>query len=212
MDPKPILFLSTKEMNGLLQLRCKVLNRINERIIIPILLVTPFLMGATHEGPAYDTRPRNALDAFAKDLAKKHRLEFLNSGLGSLADAREGIWAINLVSGQKLTLEQARKFAADLSYQLLYKIYQDPLFAQYCKKAAYMHKSAELKDEYVGFRLAFWDENTNRPLYPFIAQIRLADGNLYYHYADPKTQALQEPIVESLTSLELPNYQLTNVE
>jgi len=156
-------------------------------------------MGATHYGPAYDTRPRYALDAFAKELAREYQLEFLNSGLGALADAEQGIWALSLVSRQEITLEQGRQLATAIAHKLLDKVFTDPLFAQYCQKRNRFHKD-ELKREYVAFRLAFWDKKTNRPHYPFLAQIRLADGNLYYHYADPETQALQAPIVEILDS------------
>ncbi len=174
--------------------------------ILAVLLIAPLLLGSRHSGPAYDRHARESLDAFAQEFAKKHQLKFLNTGVGSLADAKEGIWIINFVSNQTLTIEEARLFAADLTYQLLYKVYHDRLFINYCKISAPFHKSADMREEYVGFRLAFWDQNTNRPLYPCVAQIRLADGNLYYHYANPNTQALQEPLVESLAALELPLY------
>jgi hypothetical protein len=171
-----------------------------------MMVLTPFLLGATHVGPAYDTRPRNHLDAFSKKLAKQLQLKLLYSGTRSLVDAEQAIWTLSLTSSQKFTLEQARKLAADLTYRLLCKIYEDPSFANYCKISATKWRSEELKEEYVGFRLAFWDENVDRPLYPYVAQVRLADGNLYFYYADPQTQALQEPIVESLKSLSLPDY------
>lgn len=163
-------------------------------VILPCLACC--LMGATHIGPKYDTRPRYALDAFGERLAKAYQLEFLNSGLGLLADAKEGIWALNLVSREQMTIEEGRQLAKAISQKLLCKVFQDPLFAQYCLKSD--GKDTTLRKEHVAFRLAFWDKDTNRPLYPYLAQIRLADGNLYYHYADPETQALQEPLVEAL--------------
>jgi hypothetical protein len=175
-----------------------------KKVGMGVLLVV--VMGFKHMGPAYDTRARNALDLFAKEFAKKHSLIFLNSGVCSLADAKEAIWVISLTSSQKVTLEEGRALAADLTYQLLYQVFHNPLYAHYCQKAAYLRRSADVKETFVGFRLAFWDQNTDRPLYPYLAQIRLADGNLYYHYADPETQALQEPLVESIGSLNLPGY------
>lgn len=158
---------------------------------IAVLLTACFLMGATHIGPAYDTRPRYAVDIFGKALAKEYQLEFLNGGLGDLADSKQGIWALNLVSRQEMTIEQGRQLAISIACKFLDKVYKDPLFASSCQK-----KGTSLKKEHVAFRLAFWDKNTDRPSYPFLAQIRLADGKLYYHYADPETLVLQEPIVE----------------
>ena len=178
--------------------------------ILALLLVATFLISATHVGPKFDTRPRSHLDIFAKQYAREHSLTFINTGCGSLADAKEGVWIVNLTSNQKLTIEEARQAATDLAFQLLHMVHHDPSFANYCKVSASPHSSTEIKDEYVGFQLTFWDQDTNRPLNPYIAQIRLADGNLYYHYADQYTQALQSPIVESLASLSLPNYQNAN--
>lgn len=172
--------------------------------ILILFLAFPLLISTKHIEPAYDRRLREALDIFANELAKKHKLHFLNSGV-DFSGSSKSIWAINLVSHQTLTIEEARKLAAELSYQLLYKTYHDPLFTNYFKMDRNPNVS-EMKNEYVGFRLTFWDQNTNRPLDPFVAQIRLKDGNLYYHYADPKTQVLQEPVVEPLTFLEFPNY------
>lgn len=164
---------------------------------VVLLTVAGLLMGAKHIGPSYDTKPRYALDAFAKKLAKQHHLEFLNSGLGGLAGAKQGIWALSLVSREQMTLDEGRKLATAITRQLLHKVFTDPLFARYCQKSC-RAGSEELKPEHVAFRLAFWDENTDRPLYPYLAQVRLAEGKLYFHYADPKTQALQEPIVEDV--------------
>jgi hypothetical protein len=166
-----------------------------KRLIVP--LIAYCLMGVTHVGPKWDRRPRYALDAFAKVLAKEHQLEFLNSGVGIIANADQAIWAISLVSRQQMTLEQGRQFATTIAHKLYKKVLDDPLFAQYCQEMSFIHKSSEVKKEYVAFRLAFWDKNTNRPLYPYLAQIRLADGNFFYHYADHETQALQTPIIET---------------
>ncbi len=168
---------------------------------IVVLFMACLLMGATHVGPAYATRPYYVVDNFGKALAREHRLEFLNGGLGSLAEARQGIWALNLVSRQQMTLEEGRQLARDISCKFLDKVCKDPVFASYCRKTG-----SPLKKECVAFRLAFWDKNTDRPSYPFLAQIRLADGKLYYHYADPDTLILQEPIVEDLdvSNLKLP--------
>lgn len=47
-------------------------------------------------------------------------------------------------------------------------------------------------------KIAYWDEEMNRPLLPYIADVRLQEGNITYYTADPITQALQVHLVESL--------------
>lgn len=152
-----------------------------------------------HVGPKADVAAREALDRTAEQIAKKYRLEFLNSGLGSgLVGYTPCLWALSLVSHDNMTIDQARPIAKDIAQTLLNKIYTDPLFAAYCKTAQPRPTACTLTDDKVGFRLAFWDADVNRPLKPYLAQIRFADGKLYYHYANPQTQALEEPIVEPL--------------
>src|ERR1700722_2079319 len=165
---------------------------------VPFLLLISafFLCGMKHTGPRHEVNTRKALDKIGLELASKNNLNLLNTGLGSLADAKNGVWALNLTSNHSLTIEQARPLVTDITTKLLFMMYHNPKFAKYAK----MTKS-ELTNEKMAFRLAFWDQNVNRPLYPYLAQIRLADGNIYYHYADPMTQALQEPIVQSIDSL-----------
>jgi len=173
-------------------------------LFLPVVAL--FFTSARHMGPSCDTKPRYALDRLGTELAKKHELTFLNSGLGILIDFDPAIWVLNFTSCQALTIEQARPLIADLSYQLLYKAHHDKLFAKYCQLSAGPHRSPDVEDKLLGIRLAFWDQNINRPLYPYLAQIRLADSKVYYYYADPQTQALQEAKVESLNELGLPDY------
>lgn len=163
-----------------------------------LALLTFGFFGAVQASPKHDVKARAAMDVFGKQIAKEYQLELLNTGLGSLADSSKGLWALNLVSHENQTLEQGRELATAIAKKLVQKVYTDPLFADYCRIEARPGGSSAVKQEYVAFRLAYWDKNVNRPLHPYLAQIRLVDGSLYFHYADPKTQALQEPIVEAL--------------
>lgn len=193
------------------------MTNFHKKISIFIFLLAPLLMSARYNGPAYCVNASKARDKFATQFAKKHDLEFLFGALGDMADADRANWGLSLVSRKLMTIEEARKLSTELSYQFLYLMYHDPVFVEYCKTVAaeyaghpkwagHDNTCPDLKNEYIAFRLAFWDKDNNRPLYPYVAQVRLADGKLYYHYADPVTQALQDPIVESLESLNLPPY------
>ena len=58
----------------------------------------------------------------------------------------------------------------------------------------------------IGFKIAYWDKNVERPQAPHLAEIRFIGRILYYYEADPKTQALrlvlQEPYDEAMAFLE----------
>lgn len=160
-----------------------------------------FICSAAYYGPPYEIKARKSLDKFGVELAKQQQICFLNSGsVEQLIGSKNCKWGLSLMSRQKLTLEEARPLANSIANALLYQLHHNPVYATCLIKSAgdNQRKSTELKDEYMGYRLAFWDENMDRPLRPYIAQIRLADEKLYYHYADPETQALQEPIIEML--------------
>lgn len=156
------------------------------------------------KGPSYCVKATQSLEHFGKKWGKTRNLTLLDVGTGSFADAEKSYWGVNFISHQNLTIEEAQPLVADLTYELLYRLYHDFVFENYADKSGLNVKP--FKDEYMSFKIAFWDENTDRPLYPYLAQIRLADGDLYFHYADPKTQALQEPIIKPISSLSLPDY------
>jgi len=82
-----------------------------------------------------------------------------------------------------------------------------PEFAQYLKdeyayKAAYYTKPHMFRStptiHNIAFRINFWDENYDRKKPPHLAQIKVEQGKIYYYTADPKTQELQQPAVETV--------------
>ncbi len=158
---------------------------------------------------SYHTNPEKSLKKEGARIAKKYDLKVIGNGFAdNIAGSKDGTWALSFTSDQPLTLEEARPIVADISYKLFHSFYHDPVYVKYysCvqKNLSFLNKT--MNDDEIGFRLAFWDKDVNRPLYPYLAQVRLADSKIYYHYADPETQALQPPIVESLESLKLPDY------
>lgn len=167
-------------------------------------LVFPFIailfLGYVYPGPDYETKPMYQLDKLGKEFAKKHQMKFLNcSGRSYLTGSDECLWSLNLISRENMTIEEARPIVKLLTTKLLEKMYNDPLFKNFQVRSLETNKEPKyeaLTDHSMGFRLSFWDKEMNRPLYPYLAQIRLAEGKLFYHYADPKTQALLDPVVE----------------
>lgn len=166
-----------------------------------LLICWLLLCSASYYGPEYEIKARKSLDRFGDALARQLGLYFLNSGsIEPLIGSKNCKWGLSLMCRRSLTLEEARPLANSIAHALLYQLHHNDVYANCLMETAKHHwrESPKIKDEYVGFRLAFWDANMDRPLKPYLAQIRFADGNFYYHYADPVTQALQEPIVEPI--------------
>ena len=46
------------------------------------------------------------------------------------------------------------------------------------------HVSSTPSSDQIAFRINFWDENIDRPVAPYIAEIRLLDDKLSYFTAD----------------------------
>lgn len=164
-------------------------------ILVWFFLVTPSLSAVhKHYGPSVDRNTRNALDKFGEALAKPYQFKLLISGCGGIVGSTSGLWALHFTSQKKMTLDQARPLAVHMANELINFMFASPLFAEYMK----LDRKGSLTLDCIGYKIAFWDENVDRPLRPYLAEIRLRDGELYYYYADPETQALQAPLVEPI--------------
>lgn len=159
------------------------------------LLTMPLLASAKeYVGPAYDVNAWKSLDAFASGLSKQYGLELLNTGVGSMMDTPKVKWAISFVDHRPTTREQIRPMLIALIDQSWHKVSTDPVFLN---SMVYSREKAVVPAN-IGFKIAFWDANVDRPLYPYLAQVRVTGEQITYFYADPKTQALEAPIVETL--------------
>lgn len=149
-----------------------------------------------HGGPPLDIKAQNSLDLFSEKMAAAYGFKFITSGLGAIADSVDAPWGRGFTCSEKFTLEEFRPIFSAFVHSFLNKIHQDPVFAEYYRSRT--NDRRQVSATSIGIKVAFWDENVNRPLFPYLAQVRFANGEIYYHYADPKTQALTEPIVEAL--------------
>lgn len=133
-----------------------------------------------------------------RQLAQTHDLKLLNRCIGRLVDAKSSYWAYSFTSKAHLTLEEVRPLVKNMIETLQEDLFHYEFFKEY---QLYAHAKTPFSVAILGFKLVFWDENVNRPLPPYIAQVRFADGKVYYYYANPKTQGLENPIEESLEDL-----------
>lgn len=147
-----------------------------------------------------DRKARKHLDEFGEAWAKQHQMYYLGNCTGGLVDSTDCGWSVNFIDNHNTNLADAKVKAKALAEILWKRVASDPSFITVQKMHAshYSWASPNLSIERIGFKIAFWDENVERPLPPYIAQIQFRHGKLLYFYADPATQALKEPIVEEV--------------
>lgn len=148
-------------------------------------------------GPAYSVKVERMIDDFGKKLAQKNEMKFLRSGVGAIVNSNLTAWDLSLTSNKNWTIEQARPIIVSMIKEFLNLVLDNPDIENYIKKISSNRPSfnSELSPRRIGFKLAFWDENVDRPLPPYLAQIKVMEGKIFYFYANPKDQSLQQPPV-----------------
>ena len=153
-------------------------------------------------GLPQEQKANQALDVISNEVAKNFNLEFLLSGYSFSETSENAVWLVSFKSSEKLTQKDSSIFVKQFMKTFLEKMRNNRVFNEYLKKSDNNSFSKRtFRDDLFALKLSFWDENMDRPLAPYIAQIRVADNNVYYYYADPKTQALQEPPITEPLSL-----------
>ena len=144
-------------------------------------------------------------DKVSKEIARKYKQQYLSSG-GGLAYGEHNMWAYSVRDNRNMTLDQAKTLAADMLHTTWEIVRKKPYYADDLRRHFEDHPSkvpSALNPTFFGFRVGFWDKNTDRPQPPYIAQILAGDGWVSFYLADPKTQALQEPPVLKMSYEEL---------
>src|SRR6185295_7712024 len=92
-----------------------------------------------------------------------------------------------------------RKFASSLVQDFLHKLRTDSVLKKYHQEHNERYKNykypplitPEPDTRQICWKLAFWDENVNRPQQPYLAEIQFKDSAFHYYIADPETLALK---------------------
>ena len=152
---------------------------------------------------------------FFSKLAKKiasengQELIFSDKGLEVALEGKDLLWAFVVVDSRNMTLEEAKQLAAHMLKTILEAVRAElPLFEDYFIRLNREYPERDpshLSPRNFGFRVAFWDKNMDRPFPPYIAQIQAVDGWVSFYYADPKTQALEQPPAAKISYEELLN-------
>ena len=159
--------------------------------------VYPKYISNVREYRAADLR----LEQFGREMAAANNIQFLELTEGTLLNTMS-VFGIHYVDDKKVTIEEARPLVIHLAKKHWKEIITQKAYRNYFSYQQRKFGSSYYpKITYVGFQIAYWDENVDRPLPPYLARIQVSNGEARYYYADPKTQALQEPIVEKLDEL-----------
>jgi hypothetical protein len=114
---------------------------------------------------------------------------------GSFLDHPNGpLFCVWVTNDKMVNLDEGRKLALHLTKNYVKEIQTNPNTVKYYECACQSIPSRyfgkiDLKD--VGIKIAFWDENIERPKMPLIAEITFLDGKFRYYEADAETQALK---------------------
>ncbi len=129
-----------------------------------------------------------ALFSFLGQCCKKFDLGLLAMGdVGPTYNDRS-VYGFALVGRQLKNFDDARKLAsicAKDSFDFIRK--EKGCLEQIAFQSSLdfpIHPSSTPVPEHIAFRISFWDENIDRPVQPYIAEIRYFDGVFKYYTAD----------------------------
>jgi len=131
---------------------------------------------------------QHAVFEFTKTISKKNNLNFVD--IWPAEKEHNDPTPFNMIfwSSERISLEAARKLAAECSNEFLKFVQNDKRTLDRMEersKDLYSHDEAVFPEpRHIGFRISFWDENIDRQAEPYIAEIRLYDGKFKYFTAD----------------------------
>ena len=150
----------------------------------------------SRQGPKWDFEARDEIHELAGRLAEQHQMTLLNSSVGDMVGSHKCNFAVSfMIRERPMTADEARPLVQELAQAFVNKVLTDPVFVRYNENEI-LSKGRPPAASDVGFKISFWDKNMDRPLHPYLAQVRFVEEQLLFYYADPKTQALQSPVVE----------------
>jgi hypothetical protein len=122
---------------------------------------------------------------FSKKWAQQFSLIVIVSGETDKLKIIESDFSIAMVGTQRISLKEARNIAATFGRDALRFMKEDEKCIEYFKEET-KEKATEIKPspDYIGLRISFWDENIDRVVQPYIAEIRYVDGVFKYYTAD----------------------------
>jgi hypothetical protein len=126
---------------------------------------------------------RHSLERYGLQVAEKNHLQLLL--VGSVNEVFSD-YCMLFTSDKEMTLEEGKALAVPLAQNLLNEVLHNSAVANFVAN----DRGKPPQANNIGFKIAFWDKEVNRPNHLYLAQITLSAGILYFYEADPKTQKL----------------------
>jgi len=131
-----------------------------------------------------DKTKRHSQEKYGLQVAEKNQMQLLI--VGSVNDVFSD-YCMLFTSDKEMSLEQGKALAIPIAKNYLEMILHDPTVADYV--ANKRGKAPQANN--IGLKIAFWDQDVNRPKPPYLAEIMLSKGVFHYYEADPQTQSLK---------------------
>ena len=132
---------------------------------------------------------------FGQKYSKNHNVKVLLVIDPTNAEQAIDGYGLLMNSSEKMAVADGRKCATDFLIAFITALRTDKRFKSYLDYMAKMYPKVPQRCirsiDSVGFRIDFWDENVDRIMPPYLAQIMFENGNFYYYEADTKTLELQ---------------------
>ncbi len=168
----------------------------NSYLIIIALLIAAF--SPIYAIPAKEQESKKELQAFVENY-KPHSLKFIAAGKPNHLPNHVilGIW-VTSKSEQTIATGRATALAFLNAYmdEIKTSKYVTDMYARIqSKEPAQFPEKLSLKN--AAIRIAYWNDQVERPKAPFLSEIDFYDNTFRYYEADPKTQALKLVFEES---------------
>lgn len=142
------------------------------------------------------------LPQFGEELAKKYQLMMVGRACSSMFNIHQKIWGLNFADYKPKTIEEARYQIVSMADLFWQEINKNPLYNEELLYFAKVHPKHNpytgILPSMVALKISYWDENVEKRMKPYLAQVRLINETIQYFYANPNTQALDDPIIEPL--------------
>lgn len=175
------------------------MNRILSIIALLSFLVL-FASWSNEDQVKVAKQSKSTVEDLAKQLEKKYQMRLINTGRSFFSNPYDKLWGFALMDSRKLTIEQARPIMVNMAQSFLQLLNQNKCFKIYLRndKPKRMDPDKDPLYPLIAIKVAFWDQDVNRPPQPYVADMRFEDGKITYYVANPKDQSLQPQLVESL--------------
>jgi len=203
MDPEPFTGLLTVPAKDVPEMAPYYQRGCPRKVVDPKPMI-PLLLSMPH--PIRGSKP---LFSFLEAYCKKVDLGLIVMGYVGPTWKDKSVYGFVLVGRQMIHLDRARKLASRCAKDAFDFIRQDKECLEQIKFQSTLdfpiHPSPTPVPEHVAFRISFWDENIDRPVQPYIAEIRYFNGVFKYYTADDVQKLVlvhQETFDEAMKFLE----------